>query len=874
MTRARDIASGINTRDDSGEAVPHIIPGVLYPAYEADSTGAGKLMDGTTEHGTGTYGGSAVSTDYGTTQSDGRKYYFTNIAGSKPIKDPRIGAHFGSQRHKFKSLQFLEQESATHGDEVYSVDGRDWIRRVGKFDVHDGYGTQGHFLGHTATSDATNSKYFEIVGYFNAANYLSYVSADRDVNVFIDGTQNPSSTVTTGSAVDTPLANRFVNSSSVINIPITGLTAPGIHTLKIANVTGDYLLLFGIELIAQDLSGTDSPNRSKIKFPAQSVVSYGKKHEITETNHHYDPFNGFVDDTTLFSAKVDTATSLGLGTATTWGAPWDTGSDDHIRPFNGGRVVKWVDSDGTIKTSVTMMPRNAQNIGTTQSNEITDVSSTNSHTINFSDDAVEHSLSEVAKTFHVKEFGNGSANGTITGSYPDVSMLDGNNRDIAYVMDDGCTSLSGTNGGTSHNATLNINGFVHYDSDYAYFTFIGTGVSITGATWDGTARYNLAIAQNLPYGTHIYKIDRNTTNTTKHFIDGVELSSVSQGSGHMISEITFHQPKRPPIPEDSVILADYMLMADYVKSATGGVNISKGIRLVSASRDMLHDTSSGSFGTCFTPNTNYQPFGVIGAFTTADQSAGVIKSKLPTFGTQFEIRQHNNLGDHFVDGSAVDHTNSSSHSGAYDTLTTQDNPLSLGLYTFESRNNASYHNITALGVVTPIHTSFHYQSFETPFLHELIGGDRNMEQTNLIVSPDGRSWDSLTRDTSYLGNIKCHMTHDDDIGWTSISVFTDWRGSVDGRNLGNKDFAIAYDRLICLVDGQYELNARTYTSGTPGNMAWRVNGTDLNISYTAVTDQHLTARSVVNLQRGDYVQLKGEFGIDGTSYNDATIVRL
>ena len=132
-------------------STPHIVPDVLYPAI------GGKLLDGTTSH----------SGNYGTSQSDNRKYYYTDIKGSKPIRDPRIGAYFGSQRHKFKSLQFLEQETATHGDEVYSVDGRDWIRRVGKFDVHDGYGTQGHFLGHTATSDATNSKYFEIVGYFS-----------------------------------------------------------------------------------------------------------------------------------------------------------------------------------------------------------------------------------------------------------------------------------------------------------------------------------------------------------------------------------------------------------------------------------------------------------------------------------------------------------------------------------------------------------------------------------------------------------------------------------------------------------------------------------------------------------------------------------
>ena len=96
----------------AGRTVPHIIPGVLYPAV------TGKLLDGSTSH----------SGNYGTAQSDGRSYYYTDIKGSKPIKDPRIGGHFGSQRHLLKSVQLLEQETATHGSNVYSVDGRDWIR--------------------------------------------------------------------------------------------------------------------------------------------------------------------------------------------------------------------------------------------------------------------------------------------------------------------------------------------------------------------------------------------------------------------------------------------------------------------------------------------------------------------------------------------------------------------------------------------------------------------------------------------------------------------------------------------------------------------------------------------------------------------------
>ena len=44
----------------------------------------------------------------------------------------------------------------------------------------------------------------------------------------------------------------------------------------------------------------------------------------------------------------------------------------------------------------------------------------------------------IAKTFHYREFGNGSANEIL---YADASILS-NSTDIAYVMDDGLTSLS------------------------------------------------------------------------------------------------------------------------------------------------------------------------------------------------------------------------------------------------------------------------------------------------------------------------------------------------------------------------------------------------------------------------------------------------
>ena len=76
------------------QSVPHIIPGVLYPAV------AGKLLDGSTSH----------SGNYGTAQSDDRKYYYTDIKGSKPIRDPRIGAHLVRKDTSLRAYNYLNRK--------------------------------------------------------------------------------------------------------------------------------------------------------------------------------------------------------------------------------------------------------------------------------------------------------------------------------------------------------------------------------------------------------------------------------------------------------------------------------------------------------------------------------------------------------------------------------------------------------------------------------------------------------------------------------------------------------------------------------------------------------------------------------------------
>ena len=873
MTRARDLASGSGI--EAGEVLPHIIPGVLYPSYVASGT-SNKLLDGTTSHG------SNGNTAFGTEQADGRKYYYTNIAGSKPIKDPRIGGHFGSQRHKFRSIQLLEQETATQGVNSYSVDGREWIRMSGTAttDIE----IKNHGSGNMIKL-GNGTDFFEITGYFNDINirletHPNYDGWTKQLN---GATASAGQSAVTA---DSPLTNRYVDSGSVLNVGV-GATL-GINTVRI-NSHDNNIYVFGCELIAQDTSS--DANKVKIQIPSQNVVSYGKKFTVSGTPH-YDPFNGFTNDTTLFSSVVDTATSLGLGTATTWGAPWDKGSNDHIRPFNGGRVVKWVDSSGTIKTSVTMMPANAQNVGPTASNEITTASATNSHTISFSDDAIDHSLSEIAKTFWWREFGNGAANqgGPNTSNYADATMLHLTADPIAYVMDDGLTSLAGENAiKTTGTGVPNYSDDALMSNDNnkgVYITFIGTGVSIRSAGNDGQGVYN--IAQNLPYGTHILKVQRISGNDPQYIIDGFSLGTITHGNLGNFAEVTFHQPKKPPIPEDAVVLADYMLMADHVvQTSVNNDEISKGVRLCSGSRDHFTD-SSGSI-TSVETRPDLQMFGLSGHMSNASHSS---TTKLPFFGTNAQCWVQG-AGDvsHTITIGGVGKTeinhNHTSGDSARDGITIADSEkVTLGMTDITTTiPSGDAKRFWATAVATPIHTSSHYQTFETPFLHELVGGDRNMEQHNLIVTPDGKSWDEVTRDVSYLStNHKITVMEDSDHAAGDI-VFSCWRGSIDSnvdmyfQGLMNKDFAIGYDRMICLVNGTYYMQWNVHASSHAAIGAY-VLVNDITAALAWVDDvserSGATAACTVQLKRGDYVQCQANStNIEGNgAYNIFNIIKL
>ena len=139
-----------------------------------------------------------------------------------------------------------------------------------------------------------------------------------------------------------------------------------------------------------------------------------------------------------------------------------------------------------------------------------------------------------------------------------------------------------------------------------------------------------------------------------------------------------------------------------------------------------------------------------------------------------------------------------------------------------------------------------------------------MEQTNLVVTPDGKTWDEVTRDTSYIGNVVVATYTNTAYGSAAINVFDEWRG-IDNiiansyKPAGNKNsFAIAHDKMICLVDGYYDITFHMYSAVTSNACQILINGATVSGgAITAAGAASLHNSFSAYLKRDDYVQAQG-----------------
>ena len=140
-----------------------------------------------------------------------------------------------------------------------------------------------------------------------------------------------------------------------------------------------------------------------------------------------------------------------------------------------------------------------------------------------------------------------------------------------------------------------------------------------------------------------------------------------------------------------------------------------------------------------------------------------------------------------------------------------------------------------------------------------------MEQTNLIVTADGKSWDEVTRDTSYIGNIVVKANAIENKDWANLWMCTQWRGGLDGKsveNLFNKDFAIAFDRIVCLRAGRYKISVQWGVHGSSEHFTVTKNGVNSHYAYHNTNTDGAIFQTVYQLQRGDYLQCKGSWLAD------------
>ena len=84
-----------------------------------------------------------------------------------------------------------------------------------------------------------------------------------------------------------------------------------------------------------------------------------------------------------------------------------------------------------------------------------------------------------------------------------------------------------------------------------------------------------------------------------------------------------------------------------------------------------------------------------------------------------------------------------------------------------------------------------------------------------------------------------------------------------GRDMGNKNIAIAYDRFIILVDGTYDIVAQTLTNVWSWVARIKINGQHVQSGHGGTGYETCTNfLRQQPLKRGDYIQVYGKWHND------------
>ena len=134
-----------------------------------------------------------------------------------------------------------------------------------------------------------------------------------------------------------------------------------------------------------------------------------------------------------------------------------------------------------------------------------------------------------------------------------------------------------------------------------------------------------------------------------------------------------------------------------------------------------------------------------------------------------------------------------------------------------------------------------------------------------MVTPDGKTWDEVTRDVSYIDKNLCIQSScfigSATTGETNFVMDT-WRGqtvAIDTKLTAfQKDFAIGHDMLVCLKAGAYKCWVQWYSHTLADlNIFIGKNQTGNTGLYgrSSGSDETAEARVIHELKRGDYIQI-------------------
>jgi hypothetical protein len=421
--------------------------------------------------------------------------FYSEIFGRAPLLDLSqvpSGKHGVERIYHGNTVEKATGEVGPNGEIVYKTnDLYDRIRFYAEV-IYLSDNDQGKYVN-------VDSGYAEITFYGTGLNILAADSgvAARDARAAVNGGTEGSNFMPSGT-LSAPYPNRKYDQNVVINV-VSGL-ALGIHTVRLRGNT--YLRMHGLEILNETVD---------VQIPGGSIVADGQRYDITA---------GTDDLTTFENEYQDGGTSI-------------------IDATKGGHMVRYIDTDGTIKKDINYADSSQQNLT-----------------------SADHSNEEEVQRLGWRQFGAGRSD--------DFSTLDSALDDCSFTLDDGTTALVGNDVNTNGAQLIpNANGA------FITLTFVGTGLDMiqrdsgvvsldpheffvdgisigTVSTLTDNNDYVRTIVSGLPFGTHTVKIQRNAF----------------ANSALLISSFIIYGPKKPAIPTGAVEIDSTYKMADFVANTT------------------------------------------------------------------------------------------------------------------------------------------------------------------------------------------------------------------------------------------------------------------------------------------------------------------